>query len=148
MTNTQFRWLLVLHVLASLAAGWAAAGAPSDYSQSLGDAFAREPTPLLYRNAVLASGIGIVLTLATIAGVIGLFYFKRWSRTTLFLATVAGLIVYLFSGPTLHSALEDRLAEIAILMRGAILALAYYSPVASGLGANNSFKPKSLRGAA
>ncbi|QSX79373.1 hypothetical protein [Agrilutibacter solisilvae] len=147
MTDSKFRWLLILYVIVTFAAAWAAT-APSDYSQSLADAYASEPTPFLYRHAGLASGIGITLMLAAVASVIGLFFFKRWGRTVLLWAVVAELVVYLFSGPTLHSALEDRLVEIAILMRGAILALVYYSPIAGRLSANNSFKPKPLRGSA
>ena len=147
MSDSKFRWLLVLYVVVTLAA-MGAAFVPGGYSQELADAFAQEPESWFFRHIWLALAVALPLLAAIIAGVAGLFFFKRWGRTVSLYATILSLVLYVFSGPEIYSAWESALFEVSSLLWGAILALAYYSPIASRLGVSNSFKPKPLRGSA
>jgi hypothetical protein len=145
MSKTKFRLLLLLSVATTLAA-IGAFFIPGGYSQELADAYANEPEPWLFRNMWLTLAVIIPLLAVGIASFIGLFFFKRWGRTASFYTTIIALGISLFCGPVLSSALESTLFEASTLSWGAILALAYFSPVADWLGPNNSFKPTPHRG--
>jgi hypothetical protein len=145
VSDSRFRWLLVLYVIVTLGA-IGAIFVPGGYSQQLADAFSQEPELLLFNNEWLTLAVALSLLAAMITGLIGLYFFKRWGRSVSLYSTILGLIMYLFSGPEIYSALESVLFEVSSLLWGAILALAYYSPVASRLGSKNSFKPNQLRG--
>jgi hypothetical protein len=147
MSNSQFRWLLVVYVIATLAAV-ASSFLPDGHSQVLADAYAQESESWFSSNIWVLMAIALPLLAAIVAGFVGLFLFKRWGRAVSFYSTLAGLCLYLFTGPTVNSALEGVLYEVSSLLWGAILALSYYSPIAGRLGANDSFKPKPHRGSA
>ena len=147
MSASKFRLLLILYVLVTLGA-IGAGFAPSGYSQELADAYEKELDGWFSQNIWMLLALGIPLVLAAVVGIIGLFMFKRWGRTIALYSTVAGLGFYLLAVPELYSALESVLFEASLLLWGAILALAYYSPIADRLGANNSFKPNPHQGGA
>jgi len=147
MTETRFRQILALYGVL-LVAGIVASFVPGGYSQALADAYASEPEPKLSQNTWLLVGIVVPMLAAVLAGYIGMFFFKRWARSLSLLTTLAGIVLILFVGPTLSSAVEDTLFEASSLLWGGALALAYFSPVSVRFGANNSFKPKPLRGSA
>ena len=133
MTDSRFRQLLFLYVISSVAA-IAALFLPGGYSQELSEAYYSEPEPWLAGNDWVFLGIAIPLLSASIAGFVGLFLFKAWGRTVSLYTTVASLALLLLGGPTLLSALESLLWEVATLTWGAIMALAYFSPIASRFG--------------
>jgi len=147
MSNSQFRWLLVLYIISTLAAV-GVGFVPGGYSQELADAYAQESESWFFSNVWVALAVTLPLLAAIVTGLVGLFLFKRWGRAVSLYSTLAGLGLYLFTGPAVYSAAEGVLFEVSSLLWGAILALSYYSPIASRLGANNSFKPKPLRGSA
>ncbi|WP_242112124.1 hypothetical protein [Luteimonas aquatica] len=133
-----FRWLLVLHV--ALIAGAVAAGlAPGGYSPALADAYAQEPMGWLDGLSASAQSpqVGLWLTLALViglaglmlAGIVGMFLFKRWGRTLSLAITLAGLVLSAFAGPSLTSPVEGMLWEASTLAWGAILAMAYCTPL-------------------
>jgi hypothetical protein len=147
MTVRRFRTFLTGHVLAMLAAV-AASFLPGGYSDQLRTAYESEPYWL--EDAPLAVVIPVVLAALTaiVAGIIGLYRLKRWGRSLSLATTVGFAFLIPFSGPMVASGLEDSLWELSSILWGAVLALAYYSPVAAGFHANNSSKPTPLRGAA
>lgn len=147
MSNARFRWLLVAYVVITVGAATAFL-VPGGYSEELANAFAQEPDPWLLRDIRWTMAIGISLLLATIVGLVGLFLLRRWGRAVSLYSTIAGLLLYLFSGPEVTSALERTLFEASALLWGAILALAYHSPVADRFGAKNASRPEPLRDSA
>jgi hypothetical protein len=144
MSESKFRLLIILYVLATLAA-IGAGFAPTGYSQVLADVYEQELDAWFSRNVWLLVAVAVPLLVATVTGVIGLFMLKRWGRTISLYSTIVGLCVCLFAIPELSSAFESVLFEASSLLWGAILAIAYYSPIADRLGANHSFKPNPLR---
>ena len=137
MTQKKFRRLVVLYIAFTIA-GIAAAFLPSSYTQALSDALENEPTPLLLENLWLLFGLVLPLVAVTIAGMYGLFMFRRWGRTFSLCSTVAGLLFFPFLGPSLSAGFESMLYEAATLLWGAILSLSYCSAVAVHFGANNA----------
>jgi hypothetical protein len=130
MSSKNFRGLILLYVLLLIADTAVSAFAPS-YSQALSDALDNEPTPALLENPWLLLPIAVPLAGAALAGIFGLFLFKPWGRLLSLLSTIGGLIVFPFFGPSLSGGIESTLWEASTLVWGAILALAYYSPVAA-----------------
>ena len=130
MNITRFRMFLIASALLPVAT-IAAAFLPVGYTQALSDAYASEPVPWLFQNESVAIGIGAAALAITIAGYVGLFLLKRWGRTLSLGITLLGLPLYLLTGPTLMSLFEAMLSDTSLMVWGACLALAYYSPVAA-----------------
>lgn len=130
MTIARFRLFLTASAVLSILA-IATVFLPDGYSQALADAYANEPLPWLFQNEYAAIGVGVVALAITIVGYVGLFLLKRWGRGLSLGITVLGLPLYLLTGPTLLSPLEAMLSDTSLMVWGACLALAYYSPVAA-----------------
>ncbi len=128
MTQTRFRLFIVLYGI-SLIVGLAASFMPGGYSHALAVAYKSEPEPLVYRQAWLAFVIMVPLAIAGIAGCIGMFFFKSWARRISLATTLVALLLIFFFGPTLLNAVANAFLETSSLLRGAILALAYFSPI-------------------
>jgi hypothetical protein len=140
MSDSRFRWLLVMYVITLLTAV-GVGFLPGGYSQALADAYAAEPQPWLFDDMRVGLAIAISLLAAIVAGLIGLFRFKRWGRALSLYSTVAGLCLYLFAGPTIQSPIENVFIELSTLLWGAILALSYGSPIARRFDASDAMKP-------
>lgn len=112
--------------LASIVAGFF-----PTYSDALATAYAGEPEVWLFRNTWTAVMVISPLLCAWLAGLIGLFFFKRWARSLSLALTFLGLAILVSLGPTLLSSLESSLLEASSMLWGVILALAYFSPVSA-----------------
>lgn len=145
MTDRRFRIILIAYIV-SLLAAIIANFVPGGYSAGLSAAYKAEPYWLADASLTVLVAVLLLTIVAMTVGIVGLYFFKPWARSLSFLLTVAGTPVAAFAGPTLVSGLESTLWEISTLLWGAILALAYYSPVADGFRANSSFKPTPHRG--
>jgi len=130
MTITRFRVFLIASAVLSIAAV-AKVFLPDGYSPALAEAYANEPLPGWFQNEYAAIGVGVVALAITIVGYVGLFLLKRWGRGLSLGITVLGLPLYLLTGPMLLSPLEAMLSDASLMVWGACLALAYYSPVAA-----------------
>jgi cell division protein FtsW (lipid II flippase) len=128
MTAQKFRALIALHLVLTLA-GIGAAFLPNSYSAALSEAYATEPMSTFIDNDGFWLTLALTLLALWVAGIVGLWLFKRWGRTLSLYATVAALVIVPFFEPTLLSGLENALYEAAALCWGAVLALAYYSSV-------------------
>lgn len=125
MTDKRFIQILWLYVALTIAA-IVAAFFPS-YSAALASAYENEPEGWLglWPSFLLA----MVLLVGFVTGLIGLFRLKPWGRTLSMYSTLLGLLLSLVSGPSLSAGIETALVEASTVLWGAILALAYYSPV-------------------
>jgi hypothetical protein len=139
MTRKYFRALIVIY-LALVVASTAAAFLPAGYSQALSDALDNEPAPLILENFWLLFGVVVPFSLAALAGLYGLYMFKRWGRSLSLYSTMAGLVVFPLFGPSLYGGIESALFEASTLTWGAILALSYYSAVSGSFGADTALQ--------
>ena len=135
MTKIHFRILIMLRV-AFVAAGIAVAFVPDMYSPALAFAYSNEPEPWIITSQWLSLATLVPLTLLTILAIVGLFFFKHWGRALSLYGTIAITLLSASFGPSVESAIESALLDVSILLWGAILALAYYSPVSSMFGNN------------
>ena len=91
-----------------------------------------------------------------VIGFTGLFMFRSWGRSLSLLAALltplAAVVHLLAFGDQPATSREPAFAltvqYLATLTWGGVLALAYFSEIKHQFGANNSFKPKPLRGSA
>ena len=131
MTVARYRGLLCLYVALTTAA--TAASFFPDYSEPLARAYDEEPHTWLM-NWVFADpwlSIGLLggLFLVCLAGLVGLFFFKRWARMISLYSTLVVLPLAPFCGPQLFWGLESALFEASSIVWGAVLAVSYFSKV-------------------
>ena len=101
---------------------------PGGYSQELSDAYDKEPVPWVMEQVWMLV-ILLPFGAAVFAGFLGLYFFKHWGRSLSLYSTLAGLFIIPFFGATISSGIESSFYEASTLLWGAILALAYYSPL-------------------
>ena len=152
MSPTIFRCLIVCSVLLIVAAGVVDWLFPSLISQSLTSALENEPVPSFLENYPFISLAVLLPWLAAVlASTVGLLFFQRWARSIALYSTLLGLVFYSFFGPELSSALASALTDASSMAWGAVLALAYYSPLSDRFAkksANPAFErdaPKAAR---
>jgi hypothetical protein len=132
MTDSRYRALLWTYVAITVAAFVASAIPP--HSEALEAALHREPTTWLWSNVRVSIGLFAVLSVAWLAGLVGLFRFKAWGRSISLYATLASLLVAPLAGPSLYWGLETGLYEASAIACGAILAISYFAPVSQRFG--------------
>jgi len=130
MTKTRFRTLILIYVAFELATIMVPL-IPNLYSQELAFAYNTEPENWLTSNPWMVFSIATPLLVLGIAGILGLYLFKSWGRTLSIYTTLVTAILFLFFGPTLESAVESSFSYVSTLLWGAILGIAYYSPLSS-----------------
>jgi hypothetical protein len=128
MSKSQFRFLVLIQIAFTFAT-IAVTFIPNLYSPALELAYMSEPQNWLTAKLWLALAISIPLILLIFIGIFGLYFFKPWGRSLSAYTTLATAILIPFFGPTLKSAIESSLNYVSTLLWGAILALAYYSPL-------------------
>jgi hypothetical protein len=130
MTTTHFRALVLFSVATSLAGGFIDALFPSLLPESLSEAWDKDPpcNPLL-ENLWLLAAVLVPWLVASIVSTIGLFFFWYWVRPFALVTAILGLAVSPLFGPELSSGWSSALLEASFLAWGAVLALAYYSPL-------------------
>jgi hypothetical protein len=74
-------------------------------------------------------GVFIVYVAASLVAFVGLYLFKRWARTANLVLAALIIVVWPAMGHVVLSGLAQGLGEIALLLWGAVLALAYFSPI-------------------
>ena len=147
MTENRFRLLITLYVIVTLAAG-ASGFLPNGYSEELRVAYEIEPYPLTDTPLAALILLALFALAVGVAGLVGLYRFKAWGRSLCLWTSLGSLPLLLTLGPTLTSSLEGALWEASTMLWGAVLAVAYFSPVASSFRANQLFKPKPPSGSA
>jgi hypothetical protein len=131
VTTFRFRLLLSLYIAVSAAAIVAPYIAPGALSPAIQAALDNEPTPFLSTYPALALALILPAAIAVCAGTLGLFLFKPWARTFSLVGTIAVIPAFFFFGVSVYSGLEMALVDVSAMLWGAVLAMAYYSPVSS-----------------
>lgn len=128
MTRATFRILLAA-ALATMALG---AIVDLVFPSLLPDGLARasEELPVPPAFSSLLPGIAVAAwALVSFASLIGLFFFKAWSRITLLASTVGGFALYPALGPSVSSWAAQALTDASSLLVGAVLVASYLEPV-------------------
>lgn len=85
--------------------------------------------PIGYIPFVSAVVISVWLLILTLVSFVGLLKFKRWGRNLAIITTLAGLIFAALAGPSEFEGWEWALLSLDGMIWGAVLALAYWSPI-------------------
>lgn len=131
ITGAQFRIILVLHVIAGVVGIGVGLFESNGFPPALAEAYAELPDSWIFEGFWLSLCLFGLLFAVTIAEWIGLFLFKRWARSLACWTTVIFCLLLLFDGPVLMSSLENTCYEISNILLGAVLALAYCSPISA-----------------
>lgn len=129
MTPRLFRALILAHIL-GLCASVILSGFNYGVSRALIDAYLQSEPSWLSHESTLATSFLLVAAAVVIVGYIGLWRFKRWGRALSLWGTVIGCLLTPIFGPSVSGGLSAAFYEISMLLLGAVLALAYASPVA------------------
>ena len=128
LTPSWFRRLFMLSVAASVAAALIGEG---NVSPTLKLAYEAEPNPWMDDHPWLVLALFAAYLAVAIVGMVGLYRFRLWGRSVALWSTVVGFFLYPFMGVDLSSPLAAAFGEIAHVSWGALLALAYFSPLSS-----------------
>jgi hypothetical protein len=128
MTATFFRAAIVLSIVFPIAGGIVDFAFPQFISQGLAKAIEAEPIAGIFETPI---GMGLVglWGAASLAGAVGMFFFKAWARTITLWLTVVGFAIYPALGSTVSSWLASALTEAGAIAWGAMLAFAYTEPI-------------------
>ncbi|WP_310446982.1 hypothetical protein [Thiobacillus sp.] len=130
MSPFAFRSLVVCSVLLIVAEGIVDWSCPSLIPQSVTAALEKESaTSFLEIHPYVSLAVLLPWLIAVLVSTVGLLFFKRWARSMALYSTVLGLAVYFFFGSSLSSAIGSALTDASSMVWGAVLALAYYSPL-------------------
>ena len=91
---------------------------------------------LIFRASLL-----LLYVVASLVAFVGLYFFKRWARTTNLVLSALLILVAPALGHIVLSGIAQGLGEIALLLWGAVLAMAYFSPLSERFEASGGNKP-------
>ena len=141
MTDRRFRVIVIAYVVSIFVAVFAGL-MQAGYTPELRAAYAAEPFWLANVSLAILVPLLILAAVISITGIVGLFLFKPWGRSLSLWLTIVGTPLTAIAGPTLASGFESAAWEASTLLWGAILALAYFSPVADRFLSHGSLGPK------
>ncbi|MDB5746734.1 MAG: hypothetical protein JWP72_1582 [Massilia sp.] len=132
MTPGTFRLLIILQTVSVLAATLAGLFFSDDaFSLRLRSAYDAESTPLAALPPWLLLSMGAALFIATAATTIGMWLFRRWARTLSLWLSVLLLPLTLLAGPILEAPFESMFNDLSMVLFGAMMAVAYFSPLSA-----------------
>ena len=82
-----------------------------------------------HSNYVTFAILGVIMLVTAIVSTYGLFRFRRWSRPLSVFSSAVGLPLYILKGQFVVSGYSEVLAQLSLLLGGAVLACAYWSPL-------------------
>ena len=78
----------------------------------------------------------VVYVVASLVAFVGLYQFKPWARTANLVLAALMILVAPAMGHVVLSGLAQGFGEIALFLWGAVLALAYFSPISERFGSS------------
>ena len=91
---------------------------------------------LMFRASLL-----LLYVAASLVAFVGLYFFKRWARTANLVLSALLIVVAPALGHIVLSGIAQGLGEIALLLWGAVLAMAYFSPLSERFEASRGPVP-------
>ncbi|HSH54445.1 MAG TPA: hypothetical protein VK967_05385 [Methylotenera sp.] len=134
MKPNTFRCLVILSFVFSIIAGLVDSFYPSLLPEPLSQAYENLPLPSALESPVWLVIFGSWLLLG-LAGMVGLIFFKNWARFLSLYTTILSFFLLPLLGPGLASGWAAAFYNASFIMWGAVLAVAYYSPLADRFNA-------------
>jgi len=79
-------------------------------------------------DAIILFG-GLPLLVASIVGSIGLYRLRKWGAWTYLISIILGYALYPFAGPSVEHVVAELVGEIAVIISGMIVAIAFFTDV-------------------
>lgn len=138
MTSSQFRILLIASTILGILGGAVDLLIPGILPEHFAKAQELEDNTL--SNFVVFGGlvVALVLLVGTVLAVVGLYRFRTWAPRFALALTALGFLITPAFGATAQSGLAVALMELACTLWGAVLTLAYFSPIASQFERNDA----------
>ena len=124
-----FRAFLVASIAAGLLGGLLDLALPSLIPQLLREAQDALTSPELTRRDILLLIVGLPLLLGAVACAVGLYRFRPWAPRASIYLTIGSLVIYPLLDVTVVSQWSLLLTESGAILWGAMLAMAFLSPV-------------------
>ena len=134
MTVRLFRGLIVASLLLGVAGGIVDWVFPSLLPTSLAEAQDSLPLPALMEfdwGWLLIGGFGALLLVGGGGATVALWMLRRWGRTASLWFTILTVPLSVWEGAFAHSGVAWALSDLALMLWGAVLAAAYWSPLAA-----------------
>jgi len=131
MTKACFRILIICYVVSLVATAVDTQYFPAQVSAELAAVYATDALPPFVDNPAIFLTFAVVSLIVIIVPPVALFFFRKWGRGLAGFATIIMLAMLPFLGPSLSSGIGMALMQLAATLWGAILALAYFSPLNS-----------------
>lgn len=128
MTRNLFRLLLLLSLSLCIVSAVMDMLFPNLISPAITAAVENEALPPITESAWFVT-VAITLVIASIICTIGLFFFRRWARIGALYTTVLFFGAYPIFGASVMSGWASALNEASLILWGAVLAVAYFSPI-------------------
>jgi len=142
ITPRRYRQLLTVYVILLMLIGVAPFLPMAALPLDLHEAWERLPPPAWIPDSIATTFLLAALLIPlVIAQIVGLYLFRRWARTLSTVLTVLVWPLLLFTGPSVQSALEVVLSDVTSVLWGALLALAWASPVSRRFGGQPDASP-------
>ncbi len=129
MSTTHFRLLIVLSAVSAAGSAAVALLLPELIPQSVAHALENEPLHSIFDDLIFSTLLFVSFAVVAVASTVGLFFFRRWARSVSLYVTILGFGLYPFLGPTVISPWSGALSDASFMLWGAILAIAYFSPL-------------------
>lgn len=130
MKPSIFRYLIALSVSAGLAVCIVEVVFPLDIPPAALDALFEHEASVPFALQAVSVVLDLVVLVGLLVSVVGLLLFRRWARTLAFATTLASMATLPLIGVTVQSGWESPLLELSAVSWGAVLACAYWSPLA------------------
>ncbi|MGH6763590.1 MAG: hypothetical protein ACRECW_18600 [Phyllobacterium sp.] len=129
MITTRFRMLILCYIATLAATGVEELYFPAQFSEELATAYSTEALHPFALNPNVFLVLSAIAVVAIVVPPAAMFYFRKWGRSFGVCATVAMLVALPFLGPSLSSGFGTAVSQLSAILWGAIIALAYFSPV-------------------
>jgi hypothetical protein len=131
MTSRQFRILLIITILIGIIGASIDLVIPSLVPESLLKAQELQDSSLSDAHLLSMGGLAIALLIASIAATVGLYRFRPWAPRLTLITTALTLLLTPFLGASTQSGVAVALIDLSSLLWGAVLGVAYFSPLAN-----------------
>jgi hypothetical protein len=129
MTPIQFRYMLVAYLSLGIFGGIFDFLFPSAIPETLANAQNAHDADLPSALIISAGILGVIILFCGIIVTFGLYMFRPWAPRLALVVTLLALPIYPLLGFQVASGWSMAITDLATTMWGAILALAYFSPL-------------------
>ncbi len=129
MSTTQFRYILIAYLSLAIFSGEFNLVFPSAIPEALAHVQQSSYANLSPLSRWILAILGYLSLVGGIASTLGLFLFRPWAPRLAIVITILALFISPLLGIRVVSGWQEVLSSVSTTLWGAILALAYFSPL-------------------